>query len=511
MSNLRAALIILALLVVAFVPISCRQEGIRVGSKKFTESVILGEIMTQLATSTGTPAIHVDEIGGTSQLFQYLLVGDIDVYPDYTGTIQLELLAREKPETLQEVRELLGGQGIRMSEPLGFNNGYALGMLRDRAEALGIERVSDLTRHADLRFGLTSEFISREDGWPGLRSRYGLRQQDVRGMDHDIAYRALKNNDIDVMDVYTTDAKIEVLDIKMLEDDLQYFSDYQAVLLFREDTPQRYPQAWSAIERLQGAIAEKDMMYMNSRADFDMVAEPLVAAEWLRDALGIEQVVRTQRPMQRVWLYTLEHVDLVRKSLIPAIIVGIALGIVSYKRRWLGQFIMGLAGIALTIPALALLALLFPLVAYLVERAGTQGSGVATAYVALFLYSLLPIIRNTFTGLVSIDRGLLDSADALGLPRIERMKQIELPLAMRSILAGIKTAAVLNIGFATLGALVGAGGYGAPVLTGLRRFDTFEILLGAVPAALMALACQLLFDVAERWLVPRGLRLEPLN
>lgn len=508
MSSRGQILVLAGLMLLAFVPISCQQSGLRVGSKKFTESVIIGELLAQLVSVTQTPVEHIDEIGGTSQLFQYLLAGEIDIYPDYTGTIRLELLANERPETMQQVREVLQHKGVMMSQPLGFNNGYAIGMLRSMAERLGIERVSDLARHTQLRFGFNNEFMSRVDGWPGLKTRYSLRQKDVRGMDHDIAYRALKNGDIGVMDVYTTDAKIEVLDIKLLEDDLNYFTDYQSVLLYREDLPRRFPKAWAEIQRIENAVDAEQMMLMNSRADFDKVTEPLVAAEWLANKFGIQQNVQIATPLQRIGQYTVEHIDLVRKSLIPAIFVGIGLGIVAYKRRRLGQLILASAGIALTIPALALLALLFPLVAFVLEQLGSKGIGVLTAYLALFLYSLLPIIRGTFTGLVSIDRGLLDSADVIGLPRSVRLKKIELPLAMRSILGGIKTAAVLNIGFATLGALVGAGGYGAPVLTGLRRFDTFEILLGAVPAALMALSCQLLFEWMERWLVPRGLRLE---
>ena len=129
------------------------------------------------------------------------------------------------------------------------------------------------------------------------------------------------------------------------------------------------------------------------------------------------------------------------------------------------------------------------------------GIGAKPALVALFLYSLLPIVRNTATGLRDIPVSLRESAEALGLPARARLLRIELPMASRSILAGIKTAAVINVGTATIGALIGAGGFGQPILTGIRRDDLSMILFeGAIPAALLALAVQGAFDLAERWL-----------
>jgi osmoprotectant transport system permease protein len=127
--------------------------------------------------------------------------------------------------------------------------------------------------------------------------------------------------------------------------------------------------------------------------------------------------------------------------------------------------------------------------------------------VALFLYSLLPIVRSTHAGLVGIAPELRDSAKALGLSAAARLGLVELPLASPSILAGIKTSAIINVGTATLGALIGAGGYGQPILTGIRLDDMRLILEGAVPAALMALAAQAVFELAERFLIPAGLRL----
>jgi osmoprotectant transport system permease protein len=136
------------------------------------------------------------------------------------------------------------------------------------------------------------------------------------------------------------------------------------------------------------------------------------------------------------------------------------------------------------------------------------GIGFKPSIAALFLYSLLPIVRNTYAGLQNIPPHIRESAEALGLPPQSRLWLVELPIASRTILAGIKTAAVMNVGFATLGALIGAGGYGQPILTGIRLDDIGLILQGAIPAAGLALLVQGLFEVAERVVVSKGLRLE---
>ena len=158
-----------------------------------------------------------------------------------------------------------------------------------------------------------------------------------------------------------------------------------------------------------------------------------------------------------------------------------------------------MVGIIQTLPSLALLVFMIPLL----------GLGSPPAVAALFLYSLLPIVRNTYTGLHDIPNSVRESADALGLTAAARLRLVELPMSARAILAGIKTSAVINVGTATIGAIIGAGGYGQPILTGLELRNTSLILQGAVPAALLALLVQGLFELAERWLVPKGLRLKP--
>ena len=499
---------LLALAVMVAVPAGAEAPAVRVGSKKFTESVILAELATRLAADAGAAASHRRELGGTRILWNALVQGDLDVYPEYTGTLRAELLAGEDLPDEAALAAALARHGVRASRPLGFNNTYVVGMEEARAEALGIRTLSDLRAHPALRFGFTAEFMERGEGWPSLRTRYGLPQRDVRGLDHDIAYRGLTGGSLDAIDLYSTDAEIEYYGLRVLADDLGHFPRYDAVWLWRADLERRAPEVVAALRRLEGRIAEPDMVAMNARAKIGREAEAVVAADFLAGALGVTGGAQADGLARRLAGTTADHLALVGTSLGAAIAVAIPLGIWAAKSARMAQPILGVVGVIQTIPALALLVLIMPLLAPL-RPLGVQTLGEAPAIVALFLYSLLPIVRNTYAGLHDIPAPLRESAAALGLEPRARLRRVELPMASRTILAGIKTAAVINVGFATLGALVGAGGYGQPILSGIRLDDTALILEGAIPAAVLALVVQGGFELAERRLVPRGLRLQP--
>lgn len=470
-----------------------------VGSKSFTESVILGEIATQLIRSEGFEVDYRAQLGGTAILWNGLKTGEIDIYPDYTGTLIQEVLAAEEISSMTALEAALAKHEIRMTAPIGFNNTYAVGMQKVRAEALDINRISDLANHPDLAGGFSNEFMDREDGWPGLRDAYQLPHQQVRGLDHDLAYRALESGDIDFMDLYSTDAEIAYYDLKVLEDDMAFFPEYQAVFLYRSDLASRAPEFITLLQRLEGSIDERLMTDLNAQAKLDKVPEPQVAASFLETSKIVSKPIeiRANTRVSRVWRYTLEHLWLVVISLGSAILVAIPLGVIAARYEKAGSVILGIVGIIYTIPSLALLVFMIPLL----------GIGGPPAMVALFLYSLLPIVRNTHSGLIDIPRPLHESAEALGLSQAAKLWRIELPLASRSMLAGIKTSAIINIGTATLGALIGAGGYGQPILTGIRLDDTALILEGAIPAALLAVLAQVLFDGLERVIIPKGLRI----
>jgi osmoprotectant transport system permease protein len=468
---------------------------VTIGSKSFTESHLLGEMVRQLAADAGADARHLERLGDTSKAWNGLGNGSLDAYVEYTGTLLKELYA-DQGLTLEGVREDLAQRGIKMSRPLGFSNNYALAMKESRADELGVRRISDLLNHPTLRIGVSHAFLERGDGWGGLKRHYGLPFATPPGMEHTLAYRAVGRS-VDVIDVYTTDAEIAGNGLRVLEDDRRFFPTYEAVILYRASLPARIERS---ILRLEGAIDVPTMIALNGEVNLQRKDEATVAADFLREKLGVTPQAVAEGRLARLWRMTWQHLLLVVFSLAPAIAVAVPLGVVAARRPVLGQAILAGVSIVQTFPALALLSVLI----VLLDRIGT-----VPALAALFVYSLLPIVRNTVAGLQDIPIPVRESAEALGLSWWGKLRLVELPMASRSILAGVKTAAVINVGFATLGGLVGAGGYGQAIIAGLDKNDPGLVLLGAVPAVAMALAVQGLFDLAEWGLVPRGLRLRP--
>ena len=472
---------------------------VRVGSKAFVEGVILEEIVGDMAKSAGARVEHRSWLGDTSKAWNALLGGQIDVYAEYTGTLREEILSGEHLRDDAALKEALAKRGLRMSRSLGFSNTYAVAMRKKTAAALGIRTISDLKNHPDLKFGVSTAFRERADGWNGLRRRYDLPFTEPLGLDHALIYEALRSGTLDAADVYTTDPEVRQYDLQILEDDQHYFPAYDAVLLYRADLEERAPDALRAMLRLQGAISGDAMREMNARVQMEGQPEAQVAAEFLAHKLGVHVDYHVETIAERIWARTLEHLLLVSVSLFLGVVIAVPLGVLAARQPWLGQGVLAAVGAVQTVPALAFLVLL---VVWL-------GLGAVPAIVALFCYSLLPIVRNTYTGLKDISPTVRESADALGLSSFARLYLIDLPLASRSILAGIKTAAVITVGNATLGGLIGAGGYGLTILIGLNKNDWRLLLEGAIPAMMLALLVQGLFEVAERFVVPKGLRLKP--
>lgn len=485
-------------------------DPLRVGSKRFTESYILGELLTQAAGPPGT-AQHQQGLGNTAIVFEALKAGSIDLYPDYTGTLAAEILKLPPGAGLDAIQRALAPLGLGAAIPLGFENTYALAVSDTRPPNL--RRLSDLAAQPRLRLGLSHEFLGRADGWPGLASRYRLPQQPV-GLDHGVAYEALAAGQVDAIDIYSTDAKILKYRLRVLEDDRRYFPRYDAVVVYRLDVPQRFPQAWQALQRLSGRISAADMVAMNAAAEIDRKPFDLVAREFAahgpnpgaepaavpasaasaasvagtsdRGLLGALLGPDTNRLARR-------HVGLVAGAVGAATLAGVPLGILAARRRRTGQVVLGAVSVLQTVPSLALLAMLIPLLGRI---------GVWPALVALFLYALLPIVRNTATGLEQVPPGMRDAARALGLRGGQVLRYVELPLALPVLLAGVKTAAIISVGTATIAAFVGAGGFGERIATGLALNDTTLLLAGAIPAAVLALAVQAAFETLE-WALRR--------
>ena len=378
-------------------------EPVRVGSKAFTESVILGELATQLGNDAGVPTIHRSQLGGTRVLWDALLAGQIDIYPEYTGTIIQELIPGTPGDTAA-IEAALRQRGIGMTHPLGFNDTYALGVPETLARQSNLHSISDLREHASLRFGFSNEFLNRKDGWPVVKAVYTLPQTNVTGLDHDLAYRAASSGSIDVIDLYSTDAEIDYYHLRVLDDDRHVFPAYEAVYLYRLDLQDRAPSVIKAITRLEGAIDAPHMIEMNALSKLQKVPEANVASQFLLTRFQMKTSPKVESMTVQLILRTREHLLLVGISLAASIIVAIPLGVLAFLWPRAGQIILAVVAVIYTIPSLALLVFMIPLL----------GIGTLPAIIALFLYGLLPIVRNTHAGLSGIAPGLRESRDRAG-------------------------------------------------------------------------------------------------
>jgi osmoprotectant transport system permease protein len=472
------------------VSIAAGAAPVRVGSKKFTESYVLGEIATRTLAQRGIPAEHRSGMGGTLILWEALRAGAIDAYPEYTGTIAEEIVRDPGRSTVAALRPGLSAIGIGITDPLGFNNTYALVMRSDRARTLGIAKISDLARHPELAAGLTHEFLDRRDGWGPLAARYGLSLASVRGIDHALGYAALRSGAIDVKDAYSTDARIAEDDLAVLADDLGFFPRYEAVFFL----PRRALAAPAVSARFpfrQDRRSGDDPSECGGRADQDYArAARFSSGERDRHRpLGRAQdrpVDRATRPARRDFSVSRDRRGNSARDRGERL--GLALPGHPLGNR--GRADRSRAG-APGAPRSGALSGYFPRdcdrrpvpLQPPADRA-QHGDGPAgySCFPARIGGGARPLPVGEVDARLSSDRLTHD-------PRRDQ------------------TSAVIAVGTATLAALIGAGGLGEPIVSGLNLNDHATILQGAVPAALLALLVQGAFGLADRVFIPRGLRL----
>ncbi|HXC22882.1 MAG TPA: glycine betaine ABC transporter substrate-binding protein [Steroidobacteraceae bacterium] len=485
-----------ALLLFGFAPLDAlAAKAIVVGSKVFTEGYVLGEIAAQSIESVSkVPIERKLGMGSTGILFAALSSGAIDLYADYTGTLSEAILKQPDLKSVEDIQAALSKMDLVISEPLGFDDTYALAVKESFAEKHDLHTISDLARvQDDIKAGFSYEFMDRKDGFPRMAEHYHLHlePQKVSRMEHSLSFQAIDDGAVDLIDTYSTDAKIKKSKLRVLQDDRGFFPVYQAVWVARKAFVDAHPREWQALKQLEGAISADAMIDMNSQADIQKQSYAQVAAQFLGS-----EAPRSQSLQSNIVRRTREHLWLVGMALLFSVAVGIPLGVTAARNHAAGQAILILSALIQTVPSLALLCFLIPLL----------GVGTKPALAALCLYSLLPVVLNTFTGVRNVNRQHLENARAFGLTRRQVFYRIVLPLASPTVLAGIKTATIVSIGTATLAALVGAGGYGAPIISGLSLNDVPTILTGAIPAAFMALVAYGVFEVLDFLLIPAGLR-----
>ncbi len=498
---------------------SAQSAPVIVASKPFGESFLLAEMFAQLLESRGFEVERRLGLGATEIAFQALRTGAIDVYPEYTGTGLVAVLDQSPEGSAGDVfrtvsREFRERWGVHWLPPLGFENTYAIAVRRESAEADGLRTLSDLARVADGYVGgFSPDFIGRLDGLPGLRSAYGLRVQAERSLLQAVKYEALDRGEVDVVDGYSTDGRIDRYDFVVLEDDREFFPPYEASPLVGRRLWDTRPDAVRALSELAGMLDDEAMRALNRRIEVDEEELETVARDALTDiglvaGPAIRMVSDPEGRAGSLGAYllarrieildlTIRHILLVSVSLVSATLVAIPLGLLLERARRSAEAIIRAIGLFQTIPSIALLAFMIPLL----------GIGVVPALVALFLYSLFPILRNTYTGITDADPAAVDSARSLGMTEAQILKQIRLPLAIPVIMAGVRTAAVITVGTATLAAFIGAGGLGDPIVAGLALSDSWMILSGAIPAAILAFLVDGALGVLQRIVTPTGLEI----
>lgn len=269
-----------------------RDPGIAVGSKDFTEQLILGHLAAKLVAARlpDVPVTKRLNLGGTIVCFSALRRGDIDVYPEYTGTVLAAILKEAPPPggalaAFRRVRaELARRYGVVCLQPLGFNNTYALMMRSAAARALRVDRISDLAGHRDdLLAGFTPEFLQRDDGYAGLTGAYGFSfTRPPLQMSSGLMYRALQGGQVDVISGFSTDGRVRAFKLKILEDDRWFFPPYEACLLVRKASLERHPRLDGALRELSGLLNNAAMRSLNASVDLGGKAPSVAAEQYLK-------------------------------------------------------------------------------------------------------------------------------------------------------------------------------------------------------------------------------------
>jgi len=494
-----------------------------VASKPFGESYLLAEMFSQLLESRGFKVDRKPGLGATEIAFGALGRDAIDVYPEYTGTGLVAILHDTLPDSVAaDPRAVFAHVAVRFANlyhvrwlpPLGFQNTYAIAVRRSTAARYHLRTLSDLARESPhLTAGFTADFIGRSDGLVGLSRVYGLKPRDVRPLAPAVKYQALASGAVDVIDGYSTDGLLARYDLITLVDDRRFFPPYEAAALVSHRLDTQAPGAIAALSLLSGRLDEATMRQLNRRVEVDREDVSKVARDELAmlglvgsaNAASSANAAQQESSAQQsgFWRYlwnrrqtlgalTVRHLELVTIALLAAVLVAAPLGLALERARRIAEPTIGALGVLQTIPSIALLAFMIPLL----------GVGVAPALVALWLYALYPIARGTYTGVRDADPDAVAAAEALGTTPAQRLMWVRLPLAAPVIMAGIRTAAVITVGAATLAAFIGAGGLGEPIVAGLALADTRMILSGALPAAALALAVDGVLAIVELAIAP---------
>ncbi|USH00308.1 glycine/betaine ABC transporter substrate-binding protein [Thermococcus argininiproducens] len=288
-----AALIVGSLVLVSFLSgcISEKEEvpTIVIGSKPFNEQYILAHMIALLLENNGYKAEVKEGLGGTLVNYEALKKGQIHIYVEYTGTAYNNILKLDPPENWdpdyvyeKSKEEMLSRDGILTVVKLGFRDDYAIAVKKEFAEKNGLQKLSDLAPYAPkMVLGTDPEFATRPDGLPRIKEVYGFTFGDVKQMEPTLMYEAIKNDQVDAISAYTTDARVDLFDLKILEDDKGALPPYDAVILVKKDFADKYPEIIEILKKLEGLIDTNTMRLLNYKYDVEKKDAREIAKEFL--------------------------------------------------------------------------------------------------------------------------------------------------------------------------------------------------------------------------------------
>lgn len=487
-------------------------SSITIAGKNFTEQDVLVDLIAVLLKEE-RPNLKIHKkksLGGTSVTFESVKNGSIDMYVEYSGTAYFSIYKQSQKKNRRQIHDYLVEKfyddNLFWSPQLGFNNTYAL-LIKDLPDNTSIKRVSDLRPISrNLLIGTDPEVSTRPDGYSEFLNTYDMNFKSHMMMNSGLLYQSLEKDKVDVIIGYSTDGRIPVANLKILQDDLGFFPDYSASVIVNRKTLERHPWIHKALNKLYGEIDAETMQRLNAKVDFEKFDSVAVAKEFAAQKLWINPEGVTD-PQSQSFLEFLnskksfllkkiyEHLFLTFLAFAIVSLIGITLGVMSYYNERVQKFIFLLVNLCQTIPSLALFGMLIPLL----------GIGVKPSLVALVLYSLLPIVRNTYTGLCEVEASILETCEILGMNKRQILFKVLLPMSLMTISAGLRTSLVIIVGTATIASFIGAGGLGDPIFQGISSLNNRLILLGALPAALLAIFLDLLLHYGTRFLLSPGL------
>ena len=500
-----------------------------IGSKIFTENILLGELIALiLEQNHGFKIKRKFNMGGTKLVFDALKAGSIDIYPEYTGTGYAMILKESQKLSPDETylfvkKEFLKRHQLVWSPPLGFENTYILAVRKSDSRFQKINSTSEL-EGLDFPLQLASEheFTERKDGWRLFSKNYklNLKNNQILSMSASLMYSAIHNKKVDIIMAYSTDGRIKAYQLKTLKDDKKFFPSYLASYLTRQKLLNSHPEIKSIFQALENQISAEEMTALNNEVDqlkrgVSQTAQafllkkgilktenenwkPSAFTDQKSNPLEEKESLASYYFQKRAYLLKIfkEHLSLVFTALMLALFVSLPLSIWAVYNSKIEKALFFLINTLQTIPSIALLGALIPFL----------GIGFAPAITALFIYSLLPLIRNSFEGIKNIDNSYIEISAGLGLTKWQILRFVQIPLALPVIIAGVRTSVVLLVGTATLAAFIGAGGLGDPIFRGIATLDSRLIFMGAIPSCALAVLLDKALNLLEKALVSKGLQ-----